>query len=129
MLGVLPDTPFHTRLAHRNSSITEHSKNTSVTDESPHSSPEMNHDNSATSIRSDSEGAESIPLKKPHRFDQKCRKRKHRTQGLNIPTAHHSPLILQIPQYPRVPLVCLRRDLPLFLLPRLLIGVNLDKTL
>ena len=88
----------------------------------------MNHGNSATSIRSDSDRAESKPSKKPCRFDRKCGKRKHRTHGLNISTAH-SPLVLQIPQYLRVPLVCLRRDCPLFLLPRLLIEVNLDKIL
>ena len=34
MLGVLPNTLSHTRLAHRSSAITEHSKNTSDADES-----------------------------------------------------------------------------------------------
>ena len=35
---------------------------------------------------------EPKPSKKPRRFDRKCRKRKHRTHGLNISTAHHSPI-------------------------------------
>ena len=55
-------------------------------------SRQMNHDNSATSIRSDSDRAESKLSKKPRRFDRKCRKRKHRTHGLNISAAHHSPI-------------------------------------
>ena len=53
---------------------------------------QMNHDNSSTSIRSDSDRAESKPSKKPCRFDRKRRKRKHCTYGLNISTVHHSPI-------------------------------------
>ena len=88
---------------------------------------QMNNDNFSASIRSDSDLAESKPSKKPRIFDRKRRKSKHRTHGLNISTPIILPLILQIPLYLRVLLVCLRRDRPLFLV--LLIGVNLVKIL
>ena len=77
---------------------------------------QTNRDNSSTSIRNDSDRAESKPSKKPRRFDLKRRKRKHRIHGLNISTAHHSPFNFTDTTVLRVLLVCLRGDRPLFLL-------------
>ena len=89
----------------------------------------MNHDNSSTSIRSDSDRAEPKPSKKPRRFDRKCRKRKHLTHGLNISTAHHSPINFTDTTVSQSAISLLKKGPSFVLLPRLLIGVNLDKIL